>query len=276
MLTTQSRETSWRQGMVLDQQTAIDLNLISADESQQAIAIVISHDCDIASSQTTEPMVELIIGRSIDKLGTDSYGKTARRLHIEFQTESALRAFELKATEKIECSKEVLLSTLPCTDLSLNRENIVTLQRWLAARYHRAAFANEFERRLKLKPAHLDKKITKAVSDPSEYILAVFFDVDDSIEINQTNLNDTYQLVIILLYDGSKDEAHVATQKAADAIQTAFENAFKKDEKWENIQLVDCMPISDSVMTVAHSRLLRQWRLDYMSQGENPHQEMID
>lgn len=273
---TQNRETLWRQGLVLQHQVALELNLISKDESEQTIAIVISHDCDIANSQIREPMVELVIGRPIDKLGTDSHGKTARRLHIEFQTESELRAFELIATEKTECAKELVLATSPRTDLSLSRGNIVTLQRWLAARYHRAAFATEFERRLKLKPAHVDKKIAKAVAEPSEHILAVFFNVDDSTEKHQTDLNDTYQLDIILLYDSSKDEAYEATQKVAEAITTAFENAFKENDKWQSIQLTSCVPISDSAMTVADSRLLRQWRLDYMSLGDDPQQNMLD
>lgn len=262
--------------MVLQQQTALDLNLISAHEAEQAIAIVISHDCDIANSQTHEPMVELMIGRRINKLGSDSHGKTARRLHIEFQIEFELRVFELRATEKTAFTKESVLATSPRTDLLLSRENIVTLQKWLAARYYRAAFSNEFERRLKLKSAQVDKKIAKAVAAPSEHILAVFFDVDDTIEKNQTDPNDVYQLEIILLYDGSEDEAYEETQKAADVITTAFENAFKKNDKWESIQLISCVPISDSAMTVADSRLLRQWRLDYMSLGDNPQQIMLE
>lgn len=111
--------------------------------------VVISHDCDLAAGADKEPDSEVIIGRRIDKLGGDSYGKTARRLHIEYQTENGPVTIELLATTKRLIAKSKLFATHPRQDMWLDGRGIGILQRWLASRYHRAAFPEVFEYRLR-------------------------------------------------------------------------------------------------------------------------------
>jgi integrase/recombinase XerD len=49
------------------------------------VAVVISHDCDLAQLPDAEPMVEVILGKRIDRLdGNYSYAKNTRRLHLSF------------------------------------------------------------------------------------------------------------------------------------------------------------------------------------------------
>ncbi|MGH6639309.1 MAG: hypothetical protein ACREBY_12025 [Polaromonas sp.] len=274
----QSRETPWRQGLVLEHQAALALGLTATEGPDQTVVVVVSHDCDIANAPEREPMVEVVVGRRIAALGADTHAKTARRLHLEFETDEGPVAVELVATDKVAHPKDAVLSTQPRTDWLLTPEGLVTLQQWLAARYRRSAFADEFERRLKDKPARLDGKIAKALDAPSAHVLAILFDVDDGAEKHRIGPDDVYQLRITLLYDSTTDEpaAYAAAQKAADTIEDAFEKAFLQGEAWKNIQLLSCTPVSDSVMTVAESRLLKQWRLDYMSLGDDPQQAMFE
>ncbi len=78
------RKFSWRQGDVLSDEAAKALGLQHPESADETYVVVISHDCDLAAIADKEPESEVIVGRRIDKLGADSYGKTARRLHIEY------------------------------------------------------------------------------------------------------------------------------------------------------------------------------------------------
>src|SRR5450830_185873 len=101
MANEQSRDTPWRQGLVLEQQVAIDLGLIAPDCVDQSVVVMVTHDCDIASDASREPHVEVIVGQRISALGADTNAKTARRLHIAFDTSQGPVAVELQATGKV-------------------------------------------------------------------------------------------------------------------------------------------------------------------------------
>lgn len=277
MAGTPRNTTEWRQGHVLTVEAATALKLISARGAENTVVVVVSHDCDIACDDESEPEVEVIIGFCIDRLGGDTHAKTARRLHLAFRCGEVEVPVELRVSSKCSRPKGDVLQFEPRADLVLSPESLVTLQHWLAARYHRAAFADEFENRLKAKPAKLDRKIAKALDDAAQHVLAVFFDVDDGEEVKRDGPDDVYKLRVTVLYDSAKDEpkAYTAAQGAADAIESDFEKAFLADGQWHDIQLLSCEAVSDSAMTVAESRMLKRWRLDHMSLEEEPLQPMF-
>ncbi len=276
MVDATNRDTPWRQGMVLDEFDVTKLGLVSQDFAGQAIAVLVSHDCDIANLDK-EPLVEIIVGRRIGHLGADANAKTARRLHVAFQVDGEVVAVELLASDKKTIANSALRQGLPRAGWYLMPEGLVTLQLWLAARYRREAFPEEFENRLKAKPNQIHKKIEKALTSSAEHILAVFFEVDGGEERSHDDASDVYQLSIVLLYDSTKDEplAHAVAEQAVEAIVDAFEAAFFLSSRWVNIQLLRCSAVSDNVMTIAQSRLLKQWRLDHMSLEEDPQQPML-
>jgi hypothetical protein len=274
----QRQGTEWRQGQVLSNDTALALGLISPDGPGRTVVVMVSHDCDITRAVEREPDVEFIVGRRIAALGADTNAKTARRLHIAFHTDKGDVPVELIATDKVRLPKQRVLDTAPRGTWSLEPEDLVTLQQWLASRYRRAAFADEFERRLKEKPARLDRKIVAALKGAGPHVLAVFFDVDEGHEVARSGPDDVYQLSIALLYDSTKDEptAFAAAEHAANAIEDGFEHAFFDGKAWHQIQLLSCTPVSDNVMTIAESRLLKRWRLDHMSLEDDPQQPMLE
>ena len=274
----QRASTDWRQGHLLRPEAAASLGLSFPGSSDETLVVVVSHDCDLAAAPDREPQVELIVGRRIDAPGADTHAKTARRLHIVFEGEQGEMAVELLATHKTARPKQAVFAAGPRTDWVLSPESLVTLQHWLAARYRRAAFADEFESRLKAKPGQVDKKMAKALAKAGTHVLAVLFDVDEGAEVARTRPEDTYQLRIELLYDSMKDEpaAFAASHQAAAEIENAFEAAFFDGIRWSQIQLLSCEAVSDSVMTVAQSRLLKRWRLDHVSLADDPQQPMLD
>lgn len=273
---------SWRQGDVLTDEAAKTLGLQHSENADITFVVVVSHDCDLTAVADKEPESEIIVGRRIDKLGRDSYAKTARRLHIEYQTKTGPVALELMATGKQSISKTALFATEPREDMWLDGQGIGILQRWLAARYHRAAFPEAFENRLRAanipgKHSFL-KKIEDILADGGNHIRALLFDLDEGKDIERETPDDLYQLGINVLYDSLRDEptAAAAATKAAEGLEALFEAAFHSSEAgWQNVCLQYCDPISDSAMTVVQRETLKQWRLEHMSFQDDPPQPMI-
>ncbi|MBK8637106.1 MAG: hypothetical protein IPN92_02080 [Chromatiaceae bacterium] len=276
------RQFSWRQGNIITLEAAKALDLLTSECDDQYFAVVASHDCDLSAAREKEPYVEVVIGNRIDKLGGDSFGKTARRLHIEYQSEAGPLAIELLAPSKRPIAKHELFITQPRQDIWLDGHGIAILQRWLASRYHRAAFPEAFEYRLRTanlpgKQTFL-KRIEGVLADGGDHIRALLFDLDEGTEVERDGPEDVYRLGIIVLYESLRDEpaAAEAAGKAAEALEELFEAAFhSQDSGWKNIRLMYCDPASDSAITVAQREMLKQWRLEHMSLQKDPPQPMI-
>jgi hypothetical protein len=190
-----SRETPWRQGHVLSDETVKKTGI--ADGAPGTIVVVISHDCDLAALPDKEPDVELIVGRIVEKAeGNYTHAKTPRVLHLEFTTPNASKFVELAATNKTRLPKEALVDEEPRPGFELNPGDQSILQRWLAARYRRYGFPDEFEKRLK--DSGGSERLTKIVKPAGQHICAIFFDVDEGAEVQRNDPEDTYALSIVL------------------------------------------------------------------------------
>jgi hypothetical protein len=205
-------------------------------------------------------------------MGGDSFGKTARRLNIEYQSDKGPVYLELVASNKKQINKSDLFACKPRTDIQLNVKDLRILQLWLAARYSRAAFPEVFESRLRAAKtpgkSNLLEKIEKILNVGSDHIRALLFDIDKGENIERKTQNDLYCLGIVVLYASLRDEpkAFAAANVAAKALEEIFEAAFKAPTgAWVNIELEYCDPVSDSAMTIAMSETLKQWRLEHLS-----------
>lgn len=272
-----SRETHWHQGSVLPDDASEALALTHPESPERTFVVVISHDCDLAADPDREPLVELVTGRIVDTINADSHAKSARRLQIEFQGPQELMAVELSAAHKSFVQKVDLAPFDPRTDIRLDAQGLSILQRWLAARYRRAAFPDEFERRLK--EAKLPRRIEKALNAAGKHVIAVFFDVDGGEDAQRNGPDDLYRLGIYLLYDTSQNEpdAEAAAQSAAEQIEKAFESAFQSEDKsWRDIRLEYCDVMSDHAMSYGNSLLFKQWRLEHISLEDDPQQPLLE
>ncbi len=271
-----SRETPWRQGHALTDETVDKLGLRDAQAPERTLAVVISHDCDLAASPDREPEVELIVGRQLEKPdGNFTHAKNARILHIGFASANGAQFVELAALKKIRILKSDLAGHEPRNEFRLGPSEQSILQRWLAARYRRAAFPDAFDRRLD--ESGIGARLGKILKPAGEHIPAIFFDVDDGNEVQRNDPNDTYTLSIILVYTSqpNSQESEAVSLKVKDQIEAAFTGLFFKDKSWEYIELRECMVISDEALTYAQSAMLKQWRLEHLSLREEPEQPMM-
>jgi hypothetical protein len=264
------RTTPWRQGHLLTDEAATTLNLKGSQP--QAVVVVISHDCDLAATPSKEPNVEVIRGRQIETPdGNFAHAKNARALHLPFICGNQKQWIELLATDKLAIGKADLAAFAPRPDLRLDQAGHSILQRWLAGRYRRAAFPDAFENRLKQNG--LQEKLIGILKPLGEHIVAVFFDVDNGQEAVRTDPSDTYALRIYIAYatDPDPGRAQAAAEEVRDKIETAFrQRLFEPTQQWTDIELCECITISEESLTYRQSTLFKQWHLEYISLREDP------
>ena len=273
-----NRDTPWRQGHLLGDDALEALGLHHAVAPDKTLVIVASHDCDLAQAPEGEPVVEVVVGRLVtEKDGNCTHAKNARKLHVEFAGAADFCAeFEAPAKQSIE--KRVLKDFVPRPEAQLSPENHAIFQMWLASRYRRSAFPDEFERRLTSKEFKLHEKIAKAVKPLGELIAGVFFDVDEGAEVARDGPDDTYTLDITILH--SADSDFEAAEKAADTAAKAIEKAFRDKlfdptKTWQHIELRSCDPVSESVLTYQQFKQLKRWRLEHFSLAAEPQQPVL-
>jgi hypothetical protein len=273
------RNTPWRQGNIVPYQAAEALGLIPKDAQDNLVFVVISHDCDLAQPPDMEPHVEIIVGRRIEVTnGNFTYGKTARRLHLTYSGGPRSLFVELLATGKISIEKLPLAEYAPLDEIRLTAIELTILQRWLAARYRRSAFSDEFDKRLEATDMH--DRISKILKTSGDLIAAVYFDVDEGKDIARSGADDVYTLSIYLLYSTEidPDTAEEAANNAKAAIKKAFQEkcVTKGSGAWHDIELVECEAISDQAMTVQQAELLKRWSADHLSLRTNPPQPILN
>ncbi len=266
------RQTPWRQGHALTNEAAADLGLVRAEETATTVVVVISHDCDVVQSPELEPHIEVISGLRVEEAdGNYTHAKNPRRLHLPFKQNGSTIYLDLRAKDKHPVSKDEFAAYLPNAHITLSPKDRTVLQRWLAARYHRSAFSDEFIRRLN--ETHLQERIAKVIEPLGTYLIALFFDVDEGEEVDRKGADDPYKLRIYLLYSTEHDPiaALNAAEDAGETISGAFrERCFISGKGWQWIELLDCEPISDEAMTYALSVQLKRWNADYLSLRAEP------
>lgn len=275
------RETPWRQGFFLGEDAILALKLPDQENLKNIVVVVATHDCDLTQQPDTEPMLEVVIGCIVDTPdGNFTHTKSPRKLHIELKNEGGIVFAEFHAKNKITIAKEQLAKFLPNNALNLDAENVNIFQRWLALRYRRSAFPDEFEKRLKSKPNKLDEKISNILRKQGISITAVFFDVDEGRDLPKRNSDDTYTLDITIIYGDKPDynAALDAAEKTRDAIKTLFKTKLYKpdSDNWIDIELRDCEAMSENALTYKQSNELKQWRLEHISLSETPTQATIE
>lgn len=274
-MTEWERDNRWRQGLVIPTDVITVLGLTPAKTTAPAIAVVVSHDCDITQAVEIEPHVEVIIGHIIaNSDGNCTHAKNPRRLHLPCTGGSQEIIIELNATAKRAIAKighDGLEAHQPAPDMRFTAAERNILQRWLAARYRRAAFPEEFDRRLDRETGLWNASL-KILKPTAHHISTVFVDVDAGAQIERQGTDDCYSLAIYLLYDTSNDPAaaEAAAVQAAQQIDAAFTRKCRADGHWRWFELVECTPIADTSLTYAQSQTLMKWNLDYLSLRGDP------
>ena len=266
-----NRQTPWRQGHALDDVSALALGFIGEEQRPTAVVVVISHDCDLAKEPEIEPEIEVIIGRRVPAPnGNLTHAKNPRKLHLLCSENESEVCLELEAKAKRCVMKANLDGHLPNQVITITPGNRSILQQWLAARYRRSGFPDDFESRLDA--TRVDRRIEKILKNLGANLVGVFFEVDNDEEIDRRGTEEPYELRIYLLYCTQHDPARAKAEatEAAEKISLAFNNCRLPGSDWDAIELVSCEAISDEVMPYAASVRMKKWNCEYLSLRDDP------
>lgn len=262
------RDTKWRQGHLLTQESAAALGLVEpCDEVRRAV--VITHDCDLAND--SELSVEVIVaGHAPRQDGNLSYAKNPRRLHASFVgKQNSHLVLELQHADRCTVSRDNFSQHAVWEDsVMLPDSEKRTLKQWLAARYGRPAFPNVFEARLRknVDKRTVEQQLGKILEPEAKHLVGLFFDLGEHRGAELVG-REPYALSISVVYDAIEGgaEARQAAERVATGLRQLFEAAFGLPDIATEIALDSCEAVADTHMTLADLRRVDQWRLEYIS-----------
>jgi hypothetical protein len=256
-----SRNTLWKQGSVLAKENFIKVGL--ENEIDADLAVVVSHDCDIANDNLeAEPAIEFIFASIVDQQnGNCTHGKNPRTLHLSYNREGEAIVVELIASRKISIQKDVLEPIQPDLDYELNSTYI--LQSWLAARYRRHALPNSLVDRLKPVLAHLDKEGKKNANG----ILSFRLDYEPKSELPP---EEPYELWINIVYITDDDRYEAMAEEIAAGLNAKFPKLLEKTKDCGSVDLQRCEAVSEMEFTIRDMRETVEYHLEYLSYRTEP------
>lgn len=266
-----ARDTDWRQGDLLTCEAAAALGLIEATDDGRR-AIIITHDCDLPHAG--EPFVEVIVAEQVVKDPKPdpqlSYAKNPRRLHLTYEgADAALLVLELRHDDRRSVPKNNFSErAVKNSSLSLPVEAKRALKQWLAARYGRPAFPNEFEERLRKRSGKrtVEQQIARILEPDAKYLVGLFFDLGAQ-RGAEAVVGEPYALSVSVVYDATEGggQARTAAERVAAQLRDLFEETYGKPDVARELALDACEAVADTRMTLADLRRVDQWRLEYIS-----------
>lgn len=258
------RDTPWRQGHILPPDAVAALGLDTQYLADDVRMVVVTHDCDLANDNLdVEPEVELLAARVVaEASGNLTWGKNPRKLHLDVRRGAGDEVLELVQTKKVRVDKVLLAHYSPSMDYCMGPKSLATMRSWLASRYNRAAFANEFVDRLKL--AKADERLARLLQPHGALISFVYFQVDGGHTVER-HLGDPYIFDIVLVF-APGDDAEKSADAADELAQMVATDLQKRLKDPSLVILRSCIALGEDDVTVGQARLLTQWLLEYMTQ----------
>ncbi|MCP4446947.1 MAG: hypothetical protein GY811_16595 [Myxococcales bacterium] len=244
------RKNGWHQGAFLPsellEKAAVDWGI----DTESMVGVVVTQDCDLVHfSFDVEPFAEVLVAKRASRLnGNLRWAKNPRTLQL-----SAGKEFiDACIHDRYRLPRELLSRHSPAQEPGLDDESIRQLRSWLAHRYKRAAFPDEFNNRVKTVDGKLSKKLKAATDLTGIYILTkddeLASDEDYEVEIRATMLPSDFD-------DWDKQEKG---QAVLDDI-VAILNGVK------GIRVVDHQPLSEDGFTLNDLRYLKRWDWDSLT-----------
>jgi hypothetical protein len=256
-----TRQTVWTQGSIVRFEDALRANLFSGKDPHEKVAMVISHDCDLAVDDLqTEPHVEVVVGHKIEKCKPEcSNARSTRILHLELNSSDGPIAYEFLSKDKGTLLKKILTGASPESRYVLSERSKRALQSWLAARYKRAALPDGLSLLL---DQVKDVFVTVGKKNP-EAILGIYLDYEPEGDILAGG--ELYEVWITVLYSTEIQNAKEVAEDAIARISNKFQQQFKSSGNWRGLELRSCVASSETELTYYDLVRLKEYRLEYLT-----------
>jgi hypothetical protein len=270
-------ENKWRQGACFElgsyQKLKKLLHPTHQKKSGEFFYIVLTHDCSIVSDDfDKEPMVEYIAARLVCKPVPEFMGiKNNRKLHLPCKFNGEDRYAELLIYQRQFFDRKQLLNFSPCKHINLKPETVKQLARWVALRYTRAAFPDNFNNRLQAISKKLNDRFKKPIN---EHVNSIWFELNPRYQ--ELLVDQRYDLEITLVFDDEyiDDPAnHNDILQYVDSLKGIFVNS--EEQKISGIRLIDVIYQSMSDTDLFFLSTRDRFDLDYLSFRDKPGGEYI-
>lgn len=262
---TQIKTNGWRQGSVLPDpfvQHLTEKSILTPSEHARKF-IIASHDCDVTNrSFAAEPAVELLSAEVLPaskKDGNYFWGRNPRYYQLERKGAGATTVWQFSIQERLWLPRRHLLDSEPDAALAMPPDDIRRLALWLARRYHRVAFPDEFVDRTK----GATQKLRRPLKKHGDLLTAVFL-----LGVDEDLPPETPYEILIYGPMRAEDWSDPEQRASAQVLLNKVEAAFGQSPGVEVTQSVLC---SEADISLDDRRRLRHWDFDDLTiQGEGP------
>lgn len=275
-----SASTQWRQGHLLTPESTKALGLARVGDGE-VVAVVVSHDCDIHNDK--ESFVEVIVSRVLDRKDKQfEKARNPRQLHYSSSAAQPAdyRHVVLRHENLVRVSVQDFFATARRDDrYGIDQTEKRSLKQWLAARYGRPAFPNDFEAHLRKpygKKQTVEKAIAEIVSDEEGLLVGVFLDLGD-FRTEDPPKGEPFGLSIYVVYDASEapEKARSYGEAIAERLTDLFVEAYGQEDVATEIALEHCSAVADLEFRLSDIRRTDQWRLEYVSLRQEPPSDFL-
>lgn len=212
----QIRDAQWHQGSVLppDAVKWLQLHRLIPGIDADGIWCVITQDCDLVHHDLrNEPTVEVVYGQRVDKPDNGySWSKNARTLHV--RDDGFEQAFAFHSRDRHAIPRSVLCRFKPLSN-RLSDDTVRLLVRWVSRKYFRAAFPDNFNRRIDRKT---EGKIKKFLSKSAGQLKEIHINVSSE-ELRE---DEVYKIAVLCVGDpehANETDSHQATLRIGDDLE---------------------------------------------------------
>lgn len=269
--------TQWRQGHLLTPESTKALGLTSVGAGTgEIVAVVASHDCDIHNDK--ESFVEIIVCGILSRKDKQfEKARNPRLLHYSSPTAHP-------GTDRHVALRHEDLARVPVKDFfdiarrderyGIDQTEKRSLRQWLAARYGRPAFPDDFEAHLRKpygKKQTVEKAIAEIVADEEGLLVGIFLDLGQY-RTEDPPKGEPFGLRVYVVYDASAapDKARAYGEQVAEKLAALFIEAYGKEDEATEIALEGCNAVADLEFRLSDIRRTDQWRLEYVSLRQEP------
>lgn len=257
----------WRQGSIIPDTLFENLKSQNYfpkdfDNSSNAILIVVSQDCDVCNdSYEKEPWVEILLAIEVeDKKSQLFHGNHPREIQFEISDHGSNKVFQSSIHNKFRIRRGELSQHSPHVNKWVHEDTVRDIKHWIAKRYTRQGFPNEFEARVSRSKAKLTSKVF-AKPQKGGLFTAIF------LSTSHEELPETENYNILLFLTMTLEDYNIQDKK--EEVEKIGAHIAEVLNSCEGIEVEDFEVRSEADLSLNELKQMKRWDFDALSFAED-------
>lgn len=249
-----------------EQITEASIDFYNKYPSSDTWLVVLTQDCDLVRKIEVEPYVEILAMQKLPNKPSDQImrGQSARKLHLTLVIDNQIHWFECCIHDRFRIKKDSLCGLGCDTKLFFKENELRLLRQWLARRYTRAAFPDNFEKYLASTKDPV-KKLFK--SQQAKLIGTVYIAID-----NEDAASNEDYFIHVILTALAEDFEDAEKRDSIDDFEQRFIEVFSNRphirfalKNPDDSESVDVRVLPEEDVTLSILRKYKRFDADYRS-----------